>query len=67
MELRKFVVSRVRFPFRVNGSSVGRVHNIMARPIKSAVQIRSKKAFIPISAHSALGKVRNGNAGWFDA
>ena len=34
-------------PSRVNGSSVGRVHNIMARPVKSAVRIRPKKYFYP--------------------
>ena len=34
-------------PSRVNGSSVDRVHNIMVRPVKSAVRIRLKQYFYP--------------------
>ena len=38
-------------PFRVNGSSVGRVHNKMAGHEKSAVRIRTYPCFYPDFRH----------------
>lgn len=40
--LRKICVVEGSTPSHVNGSSVDRVHNIMARPVKSAVRLRAK-------------------------
>lgn len=47
-------------PSRVNGSSVGRVHNMLVRPVRPAVRIRSEGMLLSRFWHSPyLGKGRS--------